>query len=188
MDLMFFSHLLRATITSCPQPRQRILKSIPLRSTRNRFSPHGCCFFITRISDTCTSNSVRPPRSFYSTHLLYQMHIPSCKTLARRPAVCTDGNIHMRPVVNIFSLFPHRFQHPSGKFPTPPVENPVETVETSAFSPVEAFFTGLGKSMSAFPRNHAGFPQKPPMYYRTYHFFPCLFAFSPLFIDTAFSS
>ena len=53
--LMFFSALLRGSMTSCPQPRHFSLKSIPIRSTCHCLLPHGCCFFMVRMSFTCIS-------------------------------------------------------------------------------------------------------------------------------------
>ena len=49
---IFFSALLRGSMTSCPQPTQLSLKSMPVRSTFHCFEPHGCGFFIVRISPT----------------------------------------------------------------------------------------------------------------------------------------
>ena len=53
--LMFFSALLRGSMTSWPQPRHFSLKSIPIRSTCHCLLPHGCCFFMVRMSFTCIS-------------------------------------------------------------------------------------------------------------------------------------
>ena len=59
---IFFSALARGIISSCPQPRQRRRKSIPILSTRKRLSfPQGCGFFISNISFILTSINV--PRS-----------------------------------------------------------------------------------------------------------------------------
>jgi hypothetical protein len=52
---MFFSAFTRGTMTSLPHPMQRILKSIPERRTKKRFSPQGCCFFMVSTSPTRTS-------------------------------------------------------------------------------------------------------------------------------------
>ena len=49
---IIFSNFARGPMTSRPQPRQRSLKSAPMRSTSQRFSPQGCCFFIVRMSPT----------------------------------------------------------------------------------------------------------------------------------------
>lgn len=57
---MFFSAFARGSITSCPQPRQRRRKSMPVRSTSQRLSPQGCSFFITRMSPSRTSSCVPP--------------------------------------------------------------------------------------------------------------------------------
>ena len=47
---MFFSALLRGSISSCPQPRHFRRKSAPVRSTRHVLDPQGCAFFIVKIS------------------------------------------------------------------------------------------------------------------------------------------
>ena len=54
---MFFSHLCRGIITSRPQPLQRILKSIPERSTVNSRQPQGWGFFMRSTSPTRTSRA-----------------------------------------------------------------------------------------------------------------------------------
>ena len=51
-DARQYSNFARGPMTSLPQPRQRSLKSAPMRSTSQRFSPQGCCFFIVRMSPT----------------------------------------------------------------------------------------------------------------------------------------
>ena len=52
---IFFSALIRGTITSLPQPVHFSLKSIPERRTVKVFAPHGCCFFISSMSPILTS-------------------------------------------------------------------------------------------------------------------------------------
>ena len=52
---IFFSALARGIIISWPQPRHLSLKSMPERKTSNSAAPHGCFFFIVRISPTRTS-------------------------------------------------------------------------------------------------------------------------------------
>src|SRR5699024_1448111 len=55
MVRMFFSALLRGSMTSCPQPSHLSLKSMPVRSTFHCLEPQGCGFFMVRMSPTCTS-------------------------------------------------------------------------------------------------------------------------------------
>ncbi len=43
---MFFSILARGTMTSRPQPVQRILKSMPTRSTSKQLAPQGWGFLV----------------------------------------------------------------------------------------------------------------------------------------------
>ena len=66
--LIFFSILMRGTITSRPQPQHLRRKSIPERSTANSFEPHGCFFFIISLSPTCTSKFLTPFLNHVSKH------------------------------------------------------------------------------------------------------------------------
>ena len=52
---MFFSALLRGSMTSWPQPWQRSRKSIPTRSTSHSLLPQGWGFFISKMSPRRTS-------------------------------------------------------------------------------------------------------------------------------------
>ena len=55
-----FSAFALGIMISCPQPTQRSLKSIPTRSTKKRFSPQGCFFFMTRVSPTAIFKPAHP--------------------------------------------------------------------------------------------------------------------------------
>ena len=56
--LMFFSIFARGSMTSRPQPVQRILKSMPTRSTSKLAAPQGCFLRVRMVSPTAMSISV----------------------------------------------------------------------------------------------------------------------------------
>ena len=62
--LMFFSILARGSMTSRPQPVQRILKSMPTRSTSKLDAPQGCFLRVRMVSPTAMSIFIRPLPSF----------------------------------------------------------------------------------------------------------------------------
>jgi len=52
---ILFSALLLGSISSCPQPQQRSLMSMPTRRISHRTEPQGCGFFNSTVSCRCRS-------------------------------------------------------------------------------------------------------------------------------------
>lgn len=61
---IFFVKFLLGISTLCPQPRHLIRISIPIRIICQRFSPHGCGFFIWTTSRKPNSLSITPAPFF----------------------------------------------------------------------------------------------------------------------------
>ena len=93
--LMFFSIFARGSITSRPQPVQRILKSMPTRSTSKLEAPQGCFLRVRMVSPTAISIAlVAPfcrPSEWSAATVRHPDHRP-CRTyrysIMQTPAKC----------------------------------------------------------------------------------------------------
>ena len=108
--LMFFSIFARGSITSRPQPVQRILKSMPTRSTSKLEAPQGCFLRVRMVSPTAISIAlVAPfcrPSEWSAATVRHPDHRPcrtyrysimqtpaKCKYLPRRMHIVENGSV-----------------------------------------------------------------------------------------------